>query len=173
MHPAPPTCAVQNMPRGGTLVLCPPTLVQQWAEQLERTDNVGLRCLIWNCGGIKGSPEKTLDARQLANDYDVILTTPQVDLLFFLSFFLAACLPSLPSIREGGPRAEPAGHQQLQKPPCATCLHAANLRSTACPCCCCLQNISKHVLHNVFWWRIVVDEAQQNMAGFLADHGHR
>ena len=33
--------------------------------------------------------------------------------------------------------------------------------------------VHKHVLHNVYWHRMIVDEAQLAMAGFLADREHR
>jgi hypothetical protein len=61
-----------NMPRGGTLVIVPATIVRQWEMEVEKTLDTPeeLSVLRWTEG------KRELDCRVLA-DYDIVLTTPQ------------------------------------------------------------------------------------------------
>jgi len=61
----------ENMPRGGTLVIVPTTLLRQWEIEIEKTlDNPQeLSVLVWN------DARRTLDCNEIAS-YDIVLTTP-------------------------------------------------------------------------------------------------
>ena len=64
---------VENMPRGGTLVVIPTTLVRQWEIEIKKTlrDPGQLKVLTWT------DTHRTDNSKEIA-EYDLVLTTPQL-----------------------------------------------------------------------------------------------
>ena len=64
---------IENMPRGGTLVVAPTTLIHQWETEIEKTfvNPSSIRVLNWT------HRDKTMNSKEIAN-YDLVLTTPQI-----------------------------------------------------------------------------------------------
>jgi SNF2 family DNA or RNA helicase len=53
-----------NMPHGGTLIVMPPTLIDQWEDEIRKTTQVELSILKWT-ENTKGAP-RTLDCKEIA-----------------------------------------------------------------------------------------------------------
>jgi SNF2 family DNA or RNA helicase len=62
----------ENMPRGGTLVVVPTTIVRQWEQEIEKTlkDPDEISVLRWT------DAHRTIDCNEIAQ-YDIVITTPQ------------------------------------------------------------------------------------------------
>ncbi|KAL4443632.1 hypothetical protein ABPG75_011369 [Micractinium tetrahymenae] len=64
-----------NMPRGGTLIVMPPTLIDQWEDEIRKTTDEELTILKWT-EHTKGHP-RTEDCREIG-EHDIVMTTFQL-----------------------------------------------------------------------------------------------
>ncbi|KAL4447266.1 hypothetical protein ABPG77_007299 [Micractinium sp. CCAP 211/92] len=64
-----------NMPHGGTLIVMPPTLIDQWEDEVRKTTDEELSILKWT-ENTKGHP-RVEDCRDIA-EYDIVMTTFQL-----------------------------------------------------------------------------------------------
>ncbi|GAB4816669.1 hypothetical protein N2152v2_003715 [Parachlorella kessleri] len=132
---------VNNMPRGGTLIIAPPSLLMQWQDEFEKTCKPAPRAAAAE-NGAAGNSEEEADSEE---DEEDMAGPGGLNILDW---------------------ADRAANQAPREQNCREIASYDVVLTTP------IMASSKHLLNNIYWHRIIVDEAQLAMGGFLADKGH-